>query len=122
MSNGANRGPWASLRAVGRGRCTLQVPSHTPSAAPAMGDGSCAARHTSRRLKYDATLLGNLRGSRGVFSGTQYRGHTIARRAFEIFDANGGWPGHGTDDWFRAESELLHPVYLEIVRVQPKTA
>lgn len=38
------------------------------------------------------------------------------------FDTNGGWPGHGTDDWFRAESELLHPVYLEIVRVQPKTA
>jgi hypothetical protein len=30
-------------------KCMLQVSSHTPSAAPSMGDGSCAARPTSRR-------------------------------------------------------------------------
>ena len=37
-----------------------------------------------------------------------------ARRAFEIFDGNGRWLGHELEDWFRAESELLHPVHLEI--------
>ncbi len=40
--------------------------------------------------------------------------NSIARRAFEIFDNNGRWLGHELDDWFRAESELLHPVHLEI--------
>jgi len=39
---------------------------------------------------------------------------SIARRAFEIFSDNGRWLGHELDDWFRAESELLHPVHLEI--------
>jgi len=29
--------------------CILRVSSHTPSAASAMGDGSCATRYTSRR-------------------------------------------------------------------------
>jgi len=38
----------------------------------------------------------------------------IARRAFEIFDNNGRWLGHDLEDWFRAESELLHPVHLEM--------
>jgi HSP20 family protein len=37
----------------------------------------------------------------------------IARRAFEIFESRGGSPGHDMEDWFRAESELLHPVPLE---------
>ena len=40
---------------------------------------------------------------------------SIARRAFEIFDSNGRWLGRELEDWFRAESELLHPVHLEIV-------
>jgi len=40
--------------------------------------------------------------------------NSIARRAFEIFDSNGRWFGHELEDWFRAESELLHPVHLEI--------
>jgi HSP20 family protein len=39
---------------------------------------------------------------------------SIARRAFEIFSDNGRWLGHELDDWFRAESELLHPVHLEM--------
>ena len=40
--------------------------------------------------------------------------NSIARRAFEIFDNNGRWLGHELEDWFRAESELLHPLHLEI--------
>lgn len=38
----------------------------------------------------------------------------VARRAFEIFDNNGRWFGHDLADWFDAESEILHPVHLEI--------
>jgi HSP20 family protein len=49
-----------------------------------------------------------------VFDRIQQTYDSIARRAFEIFDNNGRWPGHELEDWFRAESELLHPVHLEI--------
>jgi len=38
----------------------------------------------------------------------------IARRAFEIFENNGRWLGNDLENWFRAESELLHPVHLEM--------
>ena len=31
----------------------------------------------------------------------------IAQRAYEIFLARGGEPGHDIDDWLQAESELL---------------
>jgi len=49
-----------------------------------------------------------------VFDRMQKTYESIARRAFEIFDSNGRWLGHELEDWFRAESELLHPVHLEI--------
>jgi HSP20 family protein len=39
---------------------------------------------------------------------------SIARRAFEIFENNGRWLGNDLENWFRAESELLHAVHLEI--------
>jgi HSP20 family protein len=39
---------------------------------------------------------------------------SIARRAFELFEGNGRWPGTDLADWFRAEAELLHPVHLEM--------
>jgi HSP20 family protein len=39
---------------------------------------------------------------------------SIARRAFELFESNGRWFGHDLDDWFRAESEILHPLALEL--------
>ena len=102
------------------------------------------------QTEYDATVFGNLTGSRGVFRGNpitedidertssnsstagqgpvrvrqsatsdvfnqiQQTYDAVARRAFEIFNDNGRWLGHELDDWFRAESELLHPVHLEI--------
>jgi len=37
-----------------------------------------------------------------------------ARRAFDIFESRGRSPGHDQEDWFRAESELLHPVPLNL--------
>ena len=52
--------------------------------------------------------------SGNVFDQIQQTYDSIARRAFEIFDNNGRWLGHDLDDWFRAESELLHPVHLEL--------
>jgi HSP20 family protein len=48
-----------------------------------------------------------------AFDRIQQTYDSIARRAFEIFDNNGRGGNH-LEDWFRAESELLHPVHLEI--------
>lgn len=39
---------------------------------------------------------------------------SITKRAFEIFDNNGRWFGRELSDWLQAESEILHPVHLEI--------
>lgn len=39
---------------------------------------------------------------------------SIEKRAFEIFNNNGRWFGHDLSDWLQAESEILHPLYLEI--------
>jgi HSP20 family protein len=39
---------------------------------------------------------------------------SIARRAFEIFEGNGRGLGRELDNWLRAESELLHPMHLEL--------
>ena len=41
--------------------------------------------------------------------------NSIARRAFELFESNGSIFGHELDDWFKAESELLHPVHVRMV-------
>lgn len=38
----------------------------------------------------------------------------IARRAFEIFDGNGQIFGNDLEDWHEAESELLHPVHIDL--------
>jgi HSP20 family protein len=39
---------------------------------------------------------------------------SIEKRAFQIFDNNGRWFGHELSDWLQAESEMLHPLHLEI--------
>lgn len=39
---------------------------------------------------------------------------SIAQRAFEIFQHNGGRDGRDLADWFEAESQILHPVHMEI--------
>lgn len=49
-----------------------------------------------------------------TFDRLQQTYDSIAKRAFEIFDNNGRWFGHDLSDWLEAESELLHPVHLEI--------
>jgi HSP20 family protein len=39
----------------------------------------------------------------------------ISRRAYEIFRSSGNSFGHELDDWFKAESEFLHPVHVHVV-------
>lgn len=39
---------------------------------------------------------------------------SIAKRAFEIFNNNGRWNGNELSDCLQAESEILHPMHLEI--------
>lgn len=39
---------------------------------------------------------------------------SIARRAFEMFERNGRPFGNDLEDWLQAESELLHPVHIEM--------
>lgn len=38
----------------------------------------------------------------------------ISKRAFEIFEHNGRVLGREWDDWFKAESEVLRPVFLNV--------
>jgi HSP20 family protein len=40
--------------------------------------------------------------------------NAIAHRAFELFDGRGRADGHDLEDWFRAESEFLGPVHLDL--------
>jgi HSP20 family protein len=37
----------------------------------------------------------------------------VAHRAYELFEARGYQHGNDLEDWFRAESELLHPLKVE---------
>ena len=57
-----------------------------------------------------------------IFDQMQQTYDAIARRAFEIFDNNGRWLGNELEDWFRAESELLHPVHLAITETDHNLA
>jgi HSP20 family molecular chaperone IbpA len=57
-----------------------------------------------------------------IFDRIQKTYDSIGRRAFEIFDSNGRWLGRELEDWLRAESELLHPVHLEITETDDNLA
>ena len=39
---------------------------------------------------------------------------SIARRAFELFEGDGQWFGRDLDYWLRAETELLHPLHMDV--------
>jgi HSP20 family protein len=38
----------------------------------------------------------------------------IANRAFGIFENDGQWFGHDLDHWLRAETELFHPLHVNV--------
>ncbi len=49
-----------------------------------------------------------------IFDRMEKLTNEISHRAFEIFEGNGRNFGRDLADWFQAESELLHPVHLEV--------
>ena len=49
-----------------------------------------------------------------LFDRIEEMSNSIARRAFEMFENRGRALGHDLEDWLRAESELFHPVHLDI--------
>jgi len=49
-----------------------------------------------------------------LFERMQETYNAIARRAFEAFEGRGRADGHDLEDWLRAESELLHPLHLDV--------
>jgi HSP20 family molecular chaperone IbpA len=38
----------------------------------------------------------------------------VARRAHELFESRGWEHGHDSEDWFQAESEIFHPITVEM--------
>ena len=49
-----------------------------------------------------------------IFDRMEKLTNQISRRAFEIFEGNGKVWGRDLADWLQAESELLHPVHVDI--------
>jgi HSP20 family molecular chaperone IbpA len=61
----------------------------------------------------EAVPIKSLPGS-DLFERVHELSNAVARRAFELFDGRGRTDGHDLEDWFRAESEFLHPVHLDL--------
>ena len=55
-----------------------------------------------------------LRNMDEIFRDMEESFDSIARRAYEIFEANGRQLGRDLENWFHAERELLHPVDVEV--------
>lgn len=75
-----------------------------PEAARAVEPARKAATPTPLRIV----------SSRDILDRMQRISESIARRAFEISEGDGGVFGRELDNWFRAEEELLHPVHIEV--------
>jgi HSP20 family protein len=61
------------------------------------------------------TAIAKQTGTESPFDRMQQVFDSIEKRAFEIFNNNGRWFGHDLSDWLQAESEILHPVHVEVV-------
>jgi HSP20 family protein len=55
-----------------------------------------------------------LRRRQNILEEMEALSNRIAQRAFDLFQIRGGFDGYDLDDWFRAESELLKPVPIEM--------
>jgi len=53
-------------------------------------------------------------GPKDMFEQIERTYDSIARRAFEIFEGNGRICGRDLDNWFQTESELLHPLKVNM--------
>lgn len=61
----------------------------------------------------EAVPVKSLPGS-DLFERVRELSNAVAHRAFELFNGHGRTDGHDLEDWFHAESELLHPVHLDL--------
>jgi HSP20 family protein len=52
--------------------------------------------------------------SQSIFQQMEAITSQITQRAFDIFRDRGGLDGHDLDDWFKAETELLKPLPIEM--------
>jgi HSP20 family protein len=60
------------------------------------------------------TAIAKPTGTENALDRMQQAFDSIEKRAFEIFNNNGRWFGHDLSDWLQAESEIFHPVHLEV--------
>ena len=60
------------------------------------------------------SAVANSGETQNEFDRIQQMFDSIEKRAFDIFNSKGRWFGHDLSDWLQAESEILHPVHLEI--------
>src|SRR5574340_987809 len=67
-----------------------------------------AVRSEEHPARLEFTEFGNF------FERLQEMHEMISRRAFELFEEGGRIAGRDLGDWFKAESELLHPVNVSI--------
>ena len=61
----------------------------------------------------EAVPVKSLPGS-DLFERVRELSSAVAHRAFELFNGRGRADGHDLEDWFHAESEILHPVHLDL--------
>lgn len=76
-----------------------------------------ASRATATQTAIESTrakITEPTRQTQDVFEQIDRIYDSISRRAFEIFSSNGNGFGHDLENWFKAESELLHPVHVEV--------
>ena len=69
-----------------------------------LGQFSCTSKSGNSVARETMASLKNQADKMSVSAPTA---EEIAQRAFEIFLARGGEPGHDLDDWLQAEAELL---------------
>ncbi|HZP32808.1 MAG TPA: Hsp20 family protein [Candidatus Acidoferrales bacterium] len=82
-------------------------------ASPSPSTAAATAPET-RSVKTTEALARTTSQIEDVFAHFDRIYEKLARRAFEIFSNNGKGFGHDLENWLQAESELLHPVHVEM--------
>ena len=62
----------------------------------------------------EKTLRPRLMAPLSIFEEMDRLSADIAKRAFNFFQERGGGDGFALSDWFRAESEFVHPAPIEV--------
>lgn len=73
-----------------------------------MPEKTISVQRTEQSPALRTMKLGNM------FEQMEERFNKIARRAYELFENDGHSFGRDIENWFRAESELFHPVHIEV--------